>query len=216
MILCVDEWGERGRGYLNTASYGLPPQRARSPAGSARRLARRRDQLGAAGGRRGRGTWGLFARLVGAAAEDVALGEHGVAARVPRPALPDGARVLVPDIEFTSILFPWLVQGRRGVDVRYVAPSRLVDEIDEQTDLVAFSAVQSATGEVGDVAEVARVVGENGALVVVDATQAAGWLPVDAAHADLVVCAAYKWLLAPRGAAFMVVGLRLAEAAGSR
>ena len=51
----------------------------------------------------------------------------------------------------------------------------------------------------------------HGALVVVDATQAAGWLPVDARDADLLVCAAYKWLLAPRGAAFMVVGERLAE-----
>jgi selenocysteine lyase/cysteine desulfurase len=47
--------------------------------------------------------------------------------------------------------------------------------------------------------------------VVVDVTQAAGWLPLDASHADLVVCAAYKWLLAPRGAAFMVVGPRLRE-----
>jgi selenocysteine lyase/cysteine desulfurase len=207
-----DEWGDRGRGYLNTASYGLPPQRAF-------------DRLQAALGdwRVGATSWepwadaadearGLFARLVRAAPEDVALGST-VSQLVSHlaTALPDGARVLVPDIEFTSLLFPWLVQGRRGVDVRYAPPGRLVDEIDGSIDLVAFSAVQSATGEVADVAEVARVARHHGALVVVDATQGAGWLPLDAAHADLLVCAAYKWLLAPRGAAFMVVGPRLAE-----
>jgi selenocysteine lyase/cysteine desulfurase len=126
-------------------------------------------------------------------------------------AVPDGSKVLVPDIEFTSLLFPWLVQGRRGVEVQYVKPGRLAEEIDGDTALVAFSAVQSATGEVADVAEVARAARHHGTLVVVDATQAAGWMPLDAADADLLVCAGYKWLLAPRGAAFMVVGSRLAR-----
>ena len=207
-----EAWGDRGRGYLNTASYGLPPQRAW-------------DRLQAALGdwRVGATSWepwadaadearGLFARLVRASPEDVALGTT-VSQLVSHlaTAVPDGSRVLVPDIEFTSLLFPWLVQGRRGVEVRYVPPGRLAEAIDGDTALVAFSAVQSATGEVADVADVARAARHHGALVVVDATQAAGWMPLDAADADLLVCAGYKWLLAPRGAAFMVVGPRLAD-----
>src|SRR5207244_4048707 len=39
------------------------------------------------------------------------------------------------------------------------------------------------------------------ALVVVDATQATGWLPFDGSLADVVVCGAYKWLMGPRGSA---------------
>ncbi|HZE31951.1 MAG TPA: aminotransferase class V-fold PLP-dependent enzyme, partial [Actinoallomurus sp.] len=36
--------------------------------------------------------------------------------------------------------------------------------------------------------------------------QAVGWLPVDATRFDVLACAAYKWLMAPRGAAFCYVG----------
>lgn len=36
-------------------------------------------------------------------------------------------------------------------------------------------------------------------LVLADATQAAGWLPLDATRFDAMVCSAYKWLMAPRG-----------------
>src|SRR3954453_21187891 len=42
-------------------------------------------------------------------------------------------------------------------------------------------------------------------MTVLDATQAVGWLPVDAAAFDVVVCHAYKWLMSPRGTAFMAV-----------
>jgi selenocysteine lyase/cysteine desulfurase len=41
--------------------------------------------------------------------------------------------------------------------------------------------------------------------VLLDATQAAGWLPLDVAWADWVVAAGYKWLLAPRGSAWLAV-----------
>jgi selenocysteine lyase/cysteine desulfurase len=205
------EW-DGGRGYLNTASYGLPPRRAFEALQSA-----------LADWRVGATSWepwaeaadiarGLFARLVHADAEDVALGS-AVSQLLTHVAvaLPGGARVLVPDIEFTSNLFPWLVQEQRGVTVTTVPPSRLADAVDPRTDLVAFSAVQSATGEVAPVREIAQAARDHGALVVVDATQAAGWLPLDAADADVLVCAAYKWLLAPRGAALMVVGPRLTD-----
>jgi selenocysteine lyase/cysteine desulfurase len=210
--LARDEWGDAGRGYLNTASYGLPPRRAFAAL-----------QAALADWRTGATSWepwtdqadvarAHFARLVHAAPERVALGST-VSQLVSHlsTALPDRARVLAPDVEFTSILFPWLVQGRRGVEVRAVPPNRLAEAIDAGTDLVAFSAVQSATGEVAAVADVVAAARHHGALAVVDATQALGWLPVDATDADLVVCAAYKWLLAPRGAAFMVVGPRLDE-----
>jgi selenocysteine lyase/cysteine desulfurase len=45
----------------------------------------------------------------------------------------------------------------------------------------------------------------HGARVLLDITQACGWLPVDCADIDYVVCAGYKWLLCPRGVAFMAV-----------
>lgn len=118
--------------------------------------------------------------------------------------LPEGSRVLVPEEEFTSNLFPWQVQAGRGVDVRTAPASGLAAAVDERTDVVAFSLVQSATGEVADAAAIAEAARAAGAATVVDATQACGWMPVDATRFDALICGAYKWLLAPRGSAFMV------------
>lgn len=190
-------------GWLNTASYGLPPE----PAWTAL-------QEALADWRVGRISWegwgeatdrsrAAFAGLVGVPAEDVAVGSAVSQLLAPvAAALTPGATVVVPEIEFTSNLFPWLVQAERGVRVRTVPLDRLVDAIDADTDLVAFSLVQSADGTVAAYDRIVAAARAHDALVVVDATQACGWLPFDAGLADVVAVGAYKWLMAPRGAAF--------------
>ncbi len=197
-----DLWDTRP-GWLNTASYGLPPR----PAWNA--LQNALDEW-----RHGRTSWegwdesttrarAAFAQLVGAAAGDVAVASTASGLLGPvAAALPAGARVVVPDVEFTSNLFPWLVQADRGVEVVTVPTGQLLESIDRRTTVVAFSAVQSATGEVADVDALVAAARDSGAMVVVDATQALGWLPGAWSRADVVVAAAYKWLMAPRGAAF--------------
>jgi selenocysteine lyase/cysteine desulfurase len=201
-----EQWAPAGV-YLNTASYGLPPR-----AGF--------DALQDAladwhGGRTSWEHWGqstdgaraAFARLVGVAPARVAVGATASEfVGLVAAALPDGARVLVPDVEFTSTLFPFLVQERRGVTVTTVAPAQLAEAIDARTDLVAFSAVQMSTGEVADLDAIVAAAGHHGAATIVDATQAIGWLPLRAERFGAVVCSAYKWLMSPRGTAFMVVG----------
>ncbi len=121
--------------------------------------------------------------------------------------LPAGARVLLPDVEFTSTLFPFLVQQeQRDVTVTTVPAARLAEAIEASTDVVAFSAVQMSTGEVADLDAIVAAARHHGARTVLDATQACGWMPIDAARFDAVVCAGYKWLTLPRGTAFMTVG----------
>jgi selenocysteine lyase/cysteine desulfurase len=124
-------------------------------------------------------------------------------------ALPDGARVLSAEPEFTSLLWPFLAQGR-GIEVECVALGALVDSVDERTDVVAVSAVQSSTGELADLDAVIEAAAAHGARVVVDA-QACGWLPVDASRIDLLSCSAYKWLCSPRGTAFATISPELAD-----
>lgn len=199
-------------GYLNTASYGLPPR----PAWDAL-------QAALADWRGGRTSWEdwagaverarhSFARLVAADGEHVAVGSQvSSLVGLVAAALPDGSRVVVPEIEFTSNLFPFMTHADRGVEVVTVPTGQLVDAIDERTTAVAYSAVQSATGEVADMARVTAAARAYGAFTVLDATQAVGWLPVDSRHADVLVCAAYKWLMSPRGSAFMVIDPALAE-----
>ncbi|MER5334658.1 aminotransferase class V-fold PLP-dependent enzyme [Micromonospora sp. NPDC002717] len=199
-------------GWLNTASYGLPPD----PVWDA-------VQAALADWRVGRTSWegwgesthrsrAAFAGLVGVPAADVTVGSSVSQLLAPvAAALPAGATVVVPEVEFTSNLFPWLVQAERGVQVRTVPPAGLVDAIDAGTDLVAFSLVQSADGTIAAYDEIVAAARAHGALVAVDATQACGWLPFDASRADVVAVGAYKWLMAPRGSAFAYLAPELRE-----
>ncbi|MGH3343066.1 MAG: aminotransferase class V-fold PLP-dependent enzyme, partial [Carbonactinosporaceae bacterium] len=192
--------------FLDTASYGL------APATAALALEEAVDTW-----RSGRATAGgydpyvsearaLFARLVGVDTGNVAVGSQASAfAGLVAASLPEGSEVVTADCEFTSVLFPFLAQERRGVRVRLVPLSDLPAAIDTRTCLVAVSAVQSCDGRVADLAAVRDAAAAVGARTFVDATQACGWLPLDAARFDYVVCSAYKWLLAPRGATFFTV-----------
>jgi selenocysteine lyase/cysteine desulfurase len=128
----------------------------------------------------------------------------GLAAQVAA-SLPDDSHILAPDIEFTSALWPWMVHTDRGIEVTTVPCTEMAASIDDSIDLVAFSAVQSATGEVLDTDAITAAARRYGAQVFIDASQACGWLPLDASTADYLVCAAYKWLMSPRGTAFMSV-----------
>ena len=192
-------------GYLNTSSYGPPPR----PAWEA--LQRSLEDW-----RGGRTSWepwadtvsvarNEFAALVAVDPSTVATGAAVSQLLAPvAAAVPDGSRVLVPDVEFTSNVFPWAVHADRGVTVVTAPADRLADAVGRDIDVVAFSAVQSATGEVADLAAISSAARDAGALTVIDTSQAIGWLPVDADAADLQVCTAYKWLCSPRGTAFLV------------
>src|SRR5205807_2453564 len=104
----------------------------------------------------------------------------------------------------------FLVHEQR-FDVVTVPLARLAEAVDELTDVVAFSAVQSSNGAVADIEAVLRAAAANEALTIVDATQACGWLPLDASRFDALVCSSYKWLLAPRGTALMTASERLLD-----
>ena len=195
-------------GWLNTASYGLPPRPAHTE------LTRVLEQW-----RHGLTDWKpwdastqrareAFAVLVNAPPADITVGATVSQLLSPlAAALPPGAQVLVPTEEFTSNLFPWAV----GADLRTVPMDRLADAVDSRTHLVAFSVVQSATGQVAPVDDIVTAARDHDALLVADATQACGWLPVDATRFDMLACAAYKWLMAPRGAAYAYLSPRVRE-----
>jgi selenocysteine lyase/cysteine desulfurase len=192
--------------YLNTASYGLPPL----PAWAAMQAAADEWRHG----RTGFDDWDLsvgasratWARLHGVAAEDVAVGPQvSVFAGVLAASLPPGARVVCAREDFTSVLFPFLAQEPRGVRMQLVPLEGIAEAIDGATHLVAVSAVQSADGRLANLDALVDSASHHGARTYLDATQACGWLPLDAARFDYVACGGYKWLLGPRGTAFFAV-----------
>ncbi len=198
------EWSPAGV-YLNTASFGLPPQAGWTALQAALEDWRTGSSSWEGWGEQTQRSREVWARIVGVPAAWVATGSV-VSAMVGiiAAALPDDSRVIAPDIEFTSNLWPLAAQGR-GITVTTVPAARLAEAIDADTDVVAFSAAHSASGEVADLEAVAAAAEHHGALTVCDATQAVGWLPVDASRFDVVTCSAYKWLMSPRGSAFMSV-----------
>ena len=168
-------------GWLNTASYGLPPSPRLGRAAGALEAWRRGSHSWEPWGESTERARRAFARLVQVEPARVAIG--GTVSELVgmvAAALPDGARVVVPEVEFTSNLFPWLVHEDRGVEVVTVPPDRLLDAIAPGTTLVALSLVQSATGEIAELDDIVAAARAVDALVVVDASQAVGWLPTDA------------------------------------
>lgn len=194
------------RGHLDAATCGVPPLAASA-------AMRRAVDEWAQGRVDGPGfdadverARAAFARLVRADPRHVAQGAQvSVFVGMIAASLPAGARVLTVPGDFTSLLFPLLAQEPRGVQVREVPLESLAEAIDARTDLVAVSAAQSADGRVADLGALAAAADHHGAAVLLDATQACGWMPIDAGRFDYVVAGAYKWLCSPRGTAFMAV-----------
>ncbi|WP_042393159.1 aminotransferase class V-fold PLP-dependent enzyme [Streptacidiphilus carbonis] len=190
--------------YLNTASMGLLPARTRSAlvADLAEWAAGRANPVAydaPVGDSRA-----SFARLVGVRPEQVAIGAQvSSLVALVAAALPAGAEVLLGQGDFTSLTQPF--HGRGDLAVRAVPLEKLAASVGPATALVAVSAVQSADGRVADLGELRTATAAQGARLLVDATQAAGWLPIRGDQVDYLVCGAYKWLLAPRGSAFLAV-----------
>jgi selenocysteine lyase/cysteine desulfurase len=147
-----------------------------------------------------------YARLVGVDPSAVAVGSQvSVFAGLIAANLPDGSEVLTAAGDFTSILFPFLAQSGRGVRVREVPLEHIADAVTPRTTLVSVSAVQSADGRVINLGALHAATEATGTRVLLDTTQAAGWLPVDAARFTYTACGGYKWLLSPRGTAYFTI-----------
>jgi selenocysteine lyase/cysteine desulfurase len=201
----IDSFGEP-RGYLAVASIGLPPAQAvaamtadlaawsradRDPQGYDPVIERARAH---------------YARLVGMPVDRVAQGSQtSVMASVIAAAAPEGAEILCIEGDFSSIIFPF---EQRGLRVRSVPQAALADSITDDTWLVVFSLVQSASGVVADSAAIIEAAARHNTYTFCDVTQAAGVLPVDASPYDVTVCHTYKWLCSPRGVAFMTLSER--------
>jgi selenocysteine lyase/cysteine desulfurase len=98
-------------------------------------------------------------------------------------------------VEFPSVVYPWLrVAGLTGCDVRLtkdadyiIDPDELFDLVDDQTVALCISHVQYLTGQRLDLAALAEVAHGHGAILIVDATQSAGAIPVDVVANDIDV-----------------------------
>ena len=126
---------------------------------------------------------------------------------------PPRNRLVCTAEDFPSLLYLYEGLARRGIDVvRVSARERhsideqdVVAAIDERTAVVAVSQVLFRSSQVLDVAPIVRRAREVGALVMLDAYQAIGVVPVDVAamDVDLLAGGTIKWLCGGPGVGYL-------------
>ncbi len=114
-----------------------------------------------------------------------------------------GDRVVITEMEHHSNIVPWqLLTERKGAELRWFGLtddgqldlSNIDELITANTRVVALTWVSNMLGTINPIAEIARRAHEVGAVVVVDASQAAPQLPVDvqAVDADFLAFTGHK------------------------
>ena len=163
------------------------------------------------------------ARLVNAKSTDVAVGSNAteLLGSLAWAALPTKNETVVgTEASFPSVVYPWQRISRHvGCEVRlaradqhgFINEAELLDLIDDRTAIVTISHVEYKTGQVYDIEALSQKAHNQGALLIVDATQSAGQIPIDVQkiNADAIVVSGYKWLCGPFGSAFMYLAPHL-------
>ena len=119
-----------------------------------------------------------------------------------------GDNVVIVDVEFPSDVLPWAKLQAKGVEVRvvrhqnwYTSLDAIAAQIDERTRVVNVSLVSYFTGQRLPLKALSELVRSSNALLLVDATHAAGSIDVEASYADILLSSCYKWLLGVHGTA---------------
>ncbi|MEM1048526.1 MAG: aminotransferase class V-fold PLP-dependent enzyme [Pseudomonadota bacterium] len=209
-----------GRTYLNTAG-GAPLSRAASAAGAlyyeemlADGDAQWPDWLARADAVRAK-----FADLVNALPDDIAFLSSASAAMnaVTGYLDPEDPIVTVAD-EFPSVTLPWINRGHPVTAIPVdadggVSIDRIADAVADGTGAIVVSHVQFRTGRRLDLSALGAIADRKGALLIVDATQSAGAIPIDLneSSVSILMASGYKWLCAGYGIGAVYLSPRLRE-----
>lgn len=162
-----------------------------------------------------------IARLTGAEAGEIAItnsATQGIGIVAAGLELGAGDEVVVASTNFPSNLFTWLHLRRKGVTVKVIHPGgggltldQVAAELTPRTRVLALDWVDYSTGYRIDLAAFGSLIHDRGGIFVVDGTQGVGAndLNLRALPADVMACAAYKWLLGPYGTGFAYVAREL-------
>jgi cysteine desulfurase family protein (TIGR01976 family) len=150
------------------------------------------------------------ADLLGATSDEVAFGANMTTltfaiSRALARGWDETSEIVVTELDHRANVDPWLIAAREtGAKVRWVrvdpetltlVAKDLERHINDRTKLVAVGLASNAVGTVNDVAAIAGMAHDAGAIVAVDAVHAVPHIPVDrdTIGADVITCSAYKF-----------------------
>ncbi|MGW5922603.1 aminotransferase class V-fold PLP-dependent enzyme [Nocardia fluminea] len=166
-----------------------------------------------------------IATLIGATPDTIALSDSAsrswadFAYSVP---LRPGDRILISGADYASNAIAALQRAKHTGAVVERIPSdetgrldtdALAGMLDDRVRLVSLQHAPTNGGLVNPVAEVTRIAHDAGALVLLDACQSTGQLPIDVVEfgVDAMSATGRKWLRGPRGTGFLYVRSELAQ-----
>jgi selenocysteine lyase/cysteine desulfurase len=163
---------------------------------------------------------GKVGRLINASPKQIAIipsASYGLKSAVNNLPLNNGKHAISVSAEFPSgyyTILNWCKQNNKELKT-IAAPEnltervrhwnqRILDSINDETAVVLMSGIHWADGTKFDLQKIGERCKKVNAFFVVDGTQSVGALPIDVKsfHIDALVCAAYKWLLAPYSIGF--------------
>lgn len=197
-----------GRTFLNTATFGQLPLRAKEAAIA--HFDRREktagldfldwfEDLNA--------TRALVARLIHCLPDDIAFvpnAGYALSLAISSVDWEEGDEMLTLHHEFPNQLYGHASVGARGVECDWPEFER---HISARTRLAALSTVNYTTGLRPNLGPLVKELRKRGIVVYLDGTQSAGALEFDCAAIapDFFAVDAYKWMISPNGAAFLYV-----------
>jgi cysteine desulfurase / selenocysteine lyase len=216
--------GTRGV-FLDSAGSSLPPVqvldevvahlRREAEVGGYRAAQEREDDLEAG--------YGVLARVLDCEPDEVAFTDSATRSwltvfdAVP---LAPGDRVLTTEAEYAGNAIPLLRRAEEAGATVEPIPSdatgavdvgALSAMLDDRVRLVSLVHTPTNGGLVNPAAEVVAAVRGTGALVLLDACQSAGQVPLTGIDADIVTGTGRKWLRGPRGTGFLAVRKRVRD-----
>jgi len=130
-------------------------------------------------------------------------------------------RIIITDLDFSSCRYMWKSQIQRGFDIIEIKSADgiqipavdIITQIDDRVAIVAVSLISYLSSARLDIQPIIDAAHAAGAIVVLDAYQAVGLMPIDviSLNADVVVGGTNKWLCGGIGLAFAYVRPSLAE-----
>ncbi|HME91129.1 MAG TPA: aminotransferase class V-fold PLP-dependent enzyme [Myxococcaceae bacterium] len=130
-------------------------------------------------------------------------------------------KVVLTELNFPSVVYNWMAQRERGAEIHAVRSrdgltieaEDLVRAIDSRTVAVSLDLVLFRSSALVDIAPVIEAAHRHGAVVILDAYQGTGAVPIDvrALDVDFLIGGSVKWLCGGSGAAYLYARQDLIE-----